>query len=76
MKYTSAKVWLAEAMQRQTALSEVEISNRKAMAAAHYAQEHITPDAETLADHDLYILGKMDLEEYEQYLLLKHGHNK
>ncbi|MDQ7004528.1 MAG: hypothetical protein Q9N67_06275 [Ghiorsea sp.] len=76
MKYTSAKAWLAEAVQRQTTLSEVEISNRKAMAAAHYAQENITPDAETLADHDLYILGKMDLEEYEQYLLLKHGHNK
>ena len=63
-------------MQRQSTLSEVEISNRKTMAAAHYAQENITPDAETLADHDLYILGKMDLEEYEQYLLLKHGHNK
>ena len=59
-------------MLRESNISEVEISQRRALAAKHYATESVQPDAETLADHELYILGKMDMQEYEQYLLFKH----
>ena len=29
------------------------------------------PDAEALADQELYIQGRMDLEEYRDYLLFR-----
>ncbi len=72
MKYTNANEWREAAMSRETTLSDDEISHRRSLAAKHYAAENIQPDADTLADHELYILGKMDMHEYEQYLLFKH----
>lgn len=62
-------------MLRESNISEVEIMQRRALAAKHYAAENNQPNAETLADHELYILGKMDMQEYEQYLLFKHHPN-
>ncbi len=59
-------------MLRESNISEADINQRRALAAKHYAAESVQPDAETLADHELYILGKMDMQEYEQYLLFKH----
>ena len=72
MKYTNAKEWRKAAMSRETLISDDEISQRRTLAVKHYAAENIQPDADTLADHELYILGKMDMQEYEQYLLFKH----
>ncbi len=62
-------------MLRESEISEAEITQRRALAAKHYAAENMMPDVEALADHDLYILGKMELVEYEQYLLFKHSSN-
>ncbi len=59
-------------MLREAGISEDEILQRRTLAEKHYVAENIQPDADTLADHALYILGKMDMREYEQYLLFKH----
>jgi len=61
------------AMLRPSTISDDEIAERRAKAALHYASENTKPDADMLADHALYILGKMSMDEYEQYLLLKHS---
>ncbi len=60
-------------MQRENGVSEEESARRRALAEAHYAQEGVQPDEDIWADHELYILGKMEIEEYEQYLLFKHS---
>lgn len=60
-------------MLRENGVSDLVVMERRKQAELHYAKEDVQPDASTLADHELYILGKMDMEEYEQYLLLKHG---
>ena len=73
LKYATADEWRAEAMQRVSSISESEIIQRRTQASRHYQQEEVMPNADTLADHELFILGKMDLSEYEQYLLLKHS---
>ena len=73
MKYSTADEWRAEAMRRESNISESEITQRRTQALRHYQQEEVMPDADTLADHELFILGKMDMSEYEQYLLLKHS---
>ncbi|MDX8388211.1 MAG: hypothetical protein R8M46_06730 [Ghiorsea sp.] len=73
MKYTNAEEWRDEAMQREGIVAEAEIQQRRHQAEKHYKQEAEQPDTDTLADHELYILGKMELAEYEQYLLFKHS---
>ncbi len=62
-------------MARENGVSVAESKRRRMLAEAHYAKEGMQPSADTLADHELYILGKMDIQEYEQYLLLKHSQN-
>lgn len=63
-------------MQRGNGVSDAEAISRRKQAEAHYQQESVLPDADTLADHELFILGKMDVQEYEQYLLFKHSQNQ
>jgi len=74
-KYQTAEAWRNDAMQRDNGVSDAESVQRRQQAEAHYKQEDVNPDADILADHELFILGKMEIEEYEQYLLLKHSQN-
>ena len=62
-------------MQRENGVSDADAKQRRSVAEAHYQQEDVMPDAEAIADHELFILGKMDMQEYEQYLLFKHSQN-
>jgi len=73
VKYTDANAWRDDAMQRENGVSEGEISQRREQAERHYKTEGVVPNADIVADHELFILGKMDKKEYEQYLLLKHS---
>ncbi len=74
-KYKTADAWRDDAMQRKNGVSEAESVQRRKQAQAHYKHEGM-PDADTCADHELFILGKMDIQEYEQYLLFKHSRNQ
>ncbi|MDX8381740.1 MAG: hypothetical protein R8M14_06465 [Ghiorsea sp.] len=73
MNYTDANAWLDDAMQRENGVSEDESAQRREQAERHYKTEGVVPNADIAADHELFILGKMDKKEYEQYLLLKHS---
>ena len=73
LQYATAQLWREAAMLRPNLVSKEEEGKRRAQALLHYAKETAKPDADTLADHELYILGKMEVQEYEQYLLFKHG---
>lgn len=64
--------WRTAAMQRPSTIDAAESQRRQAQADAHNRREGIS-DPDTLADQRLYILGKMDLEEYQSYLLAKHA---
>ncbi len=61
-------------MQRSTVIDAAESAHRADIAHAHNQQQGIS-DADTLADQQLYILGKMDIEEYQEYLLFKHSNS-
>ena len=74
-KYQTAEAWRNDAMQRDNGVSDAESAQRRQQAEAHYKQDSINPDVDVLADHELFILGKMDMQEYEQYLLFKHSQN-
>ncbi len=58
-------------MQRESMIDAREIQQRRNLALAHNRRHHID-DPDTLADQELYIQGKMELREYEAYLLFKH----
>jgi len=73
-EHSTAAEWYAEAMQRDGAMNADEISQRREIAAAHNRQHHIH-DAATLADQELYIQGKMALDEYQYYLQFKHSNS-
>lgn len=73
MRYVTAEEWRKAAMQRENLVAEAEVLQRRNQAAVHYENEAEPLDSDTLADHELYILGKMELAEYEQYLLFKHS---
>lgn len=73
MRYESAEQWREEAMRRDNGVDAAESQRRREMVAAHHEGEGTRPDADRMADYELYILGKMELDEYEQYLLFKHG---
>jgi len=70
--YATAADWYDAAMQRASLIDAAESAQRYAIAAAHNQQHRIT-DADTLADQQLYIQGKMPLEEYQRYLQFKHS---
>ncbi len=69
--YTSAAAWRRAAMQRSGDWNTAACQQRQKIADAHNQQQGIS-DADTLADQQLYIQGKMKLEEYQDYLLFKH----
>jgi len=73
MAYETAGQWREAAMRRENGVDEEESRRRREMVRQYHLREGGEPDADTLADYDLYILGKMELDEYEQYLLFKHG---
>lgn len=58
-------------MQRKSNVSPEEAQVRRKIACSHNRHNNIH-DPDVLADQELYILGKMDLREYEAYLLFKH----
>jgi len=71
--YLNAAAWHAAGMQRPSLCCDAaETKQRQALANAHNRQENIT-DPDTLADQQLYIQGKMDKDEYQDYLLFKHS---
>ena len=59
-------------MQRPSSIDAAESLKRQVIADVHNRKEGVT-DPDILADQQLYILGKMDIEEYQSYLLEKHG---
>ncbi|MFQ5519232.1 MAG: hypothetical protein ACE5E3_04440 [Mariprofundus sp.] len=69
--FSTAEQWRASAMQRESGISADESDRRAELADAHNRQERIS-DPDTLSDQQLYIQGKMDLDEYQDYLLFKH----
>lgn len=72
MKYQSADQWRDAAMSRANGVTEEESERRREKVGQHQLKEGTIADADALADYELYILGKMDIDEYQQYLLLKH----
>jgi len=71
-QFSSPDAWRDEAMARTVEVNTGESLRRKMLADAHNEREGIT-DPDTLADQQLYILGKMELGEYQDYLLFKHS---
>jgi len=71
-RYDSANAWRSDAMQRVAGISDAESRQRREIANAHNLKEGIH-DADTLADQEMYIQGKMSLEEYQHYLLFKYS---
>ena len=72
VKFTNAHAWRDAAMRRSSDINVAESNQRRAAADAYNQEQGIsTPDM--LADQQLYIQGKMGLEEYQEYLLFKHS---
>ncbi|HXH65177.1 MAG TPA: hypothetical protein VNH42_06710 [Mariprofundaceae bacterium] len=70
MPYESPNDWRDAAMRRSATVGAEEVRRRRAVAEAHH-RLHGQPDADALADQELYILGKMELDEYRDYLIFK-----
>jgi len=73
MTYETAEQWRQAAMQRDDGVDAAESERRRRMVEEHHRAEGTQPDADRLADYELYIRGKMGLGEYERYLLFKYG---
>jgi len=71
-QYSNADVWCCAAMQRESCIDAEESCQRARLADAHNHKEGMT-NPDTLADQQLYIQGKMDRDEYQDYLLFKHS---
>jgi hypothetical protein len=71
-QFSNIDDWRDAAMRCSSDISEAELSRRLAIADAYNRQQDIS-DPDILADQQLYIQGKMDLEEYQDYLLFKHS---
>jgi len=74
VRYINADAWRKAAMQRESAIDDAESCRRRENATAHNLKESIS-DANTLADQEIYIQGKMSHEEYQHYLLFKHSNS-
>jgi len=59
-------------MSRPDGVGDAEAEQRRFRADVHNHLHHVN-DPDVLLDQELYILGKMDMEEYQAYLLFKHG---
>jgi len=70
--HENPQAWFAAAMIRVSTLDHAQIQQRQAIADAHNACNGIS-NADMLADQKLYIQGRMEMKEYESYLLFKYG---
>lgn len=70
MPYATPDAWREAALARPAGVDAAEQHRRRELAAAHH-RRHGMPDAQALADQELYIQGRMDLDEYRDYLLFK-----
>jgi len=73
MAYKTAQAWKEAAMQRPQGVDDAEAGRREAQARKHVLQEGKQPVGDVWEDYMLYIMGKMDLEEYQAYLLFKYS---
>ncbi len=73
MKYRTAVEWREAAMKRENGVDADEIKQRRVRVQQHQLQEGVVADADALADYELYILGKMEMQEYQDYLYFKHS---
>ncbi len=73
MKYKTAQAWKEAAMQRSQSIGDAEVSRREQQARKHVLQEGKSLHGEVWEDYMLYIMGKMDIKEYQAYLLFKHS---
>ena len=73
MAYKTAQAWKTAAMQRPQGVDDGEMARREGQARKHVLQEGKEPNGDIWEDYMLYIMGKMDLQEYQAYLLLKHS---
>jgi len=71
-QFSNTDAWRSAAMQRESCVNAEESCQRARLADAHNNQEGMT-NPDTLADQQLYIQGKMDKDEYQNYLLFKHA---
>lgn len=70
--FDNANDWHKDAMQRTSLCDAAESDRRRLLADAHNKKENMH-DPDVLADQKLYIQGKMDVDEYQNYLLFKHS---
>jgi len=70
--FSTAHDWRDAAMQCESLCDVPESERRQLLADAHNKKENMF-DPDLLADQQLYIQGKMDVEEYQNYLLFKHS---
>ena len=73
MDYKTADEWREAAMKRANGVDEDKSGRRREQVRLHQLEGGVEADADTRADYELYILGKMELEEYQKYLFLKHS---
>jgi len=74
--YRDADEWRKVAMERPDGVDAAEAARRRDISSQHYALTGSEPDPDAMADHELYIRGKMELDEYQAYLAFKHGQSK
>jgi hypothetical protein len=70
MPYATPDAWRVAALARPVGVGAAEERQRRQTAEAHH-RRHGVPDAQALADQELYIQGRMDLDEYRDYLLFR-----
>ncbi|MDQ6992827.1 MAG: hypothetical protein Q9M31_05085 [Mariprofundus sp.] len=70
--FSTPEDWYEAAQLRTPALDQTAIMQRQGVADA-YNSNHNISDAAVLADQQLYIQGYMEIEEYQDYLFLKHS---
>ena len=70
MPYATPEAWREAALARPVGVDAAEQRRRREIAAAHH-RRYGMPDAQALADQEFYIQGRMDLDEYRDYLLFK-----
>jgi len=73
MKYETALAWKKAAMHRDQCIGDKEVQRRKQMAKDHVIRNKKEASGDGWDDYMLYIMGKMELEEYQAYLLFKHS---
>jgi len=73
MGYRTADEWRKAAMKRENSVDAAASKHRREKVRQHQLQEGVEVDSDTLADYELYILGKMEVEEYQSYLYFKHS---